>query len=238
MSDATPLLSARIGDLAGHRPGAAAIFQSFGLDFCCGGDRTLAEAIDVAHVQPEDVLAALAVSTAATGEAGETWAETPTSALIEHIRTRYHAVHLGELPRLRDLARKVEAAHRGHADVPSGLADLLARVLADVRVHQQREEILLFPLLVQGGGPMAESAIQVMRAEHDDHGAALALIDRITHDRTAPAEACATWRALCLGLTKFHDDLTMHVHLENNILFPRFERAAGAGDLSGNPGRA
>lgn len=223
MSDTAPLLSARIGDLAGYHPGAATVFQNFGLDFCCGGKRTLAEAIDVAHAETRDVLAALE-ATAATGAAStEAMTDTATDALIEHIKTRYHAVHLEELPRLHGLARKVEAVHRQHADVPAGLAKLLARTLADVRVHQQREEMVLFPLLLQGGEPLAASVIQVMRAEHDDHGATLALIDRITHDRSAPADACATWRALYLGLTKFRDDLTMHVHLENNILFPRFE---------------
>ncbi|MBS3025469.1 hemerythrin domain-containing protein, partial [Acidiphilium multivorum] len=85
----------------------------------------------------------------------------------------------------------------------------------------------------QGGGEMARAAIQVMRAEHEDHGAVLAGIEAITGGRVAPQGACATWRALYLGLGKFHDDLMMHVHLENNVLFPRFETTEGPGN--GNP---
>jgi regulator of cell morphogenesis and NO signaling len=229
MSDSTTLLSARIGDIAARRPGAATVFQNFGFDFCCGGDRTLSEAIDAAHVLPARVLAALASAAPAAGAAGEAWADAPASLLIEHIKTRDHALHLQEIPQLRDLATKVEVVHRDNPNVPSGLAVLLARLLAEIQVHQQREEVVLFPSLLLGGGSMAASAIQVMRAEHDDHGAELALIDKITHNRSVPAEACATWRGLYLGLTKLNDDLTMHVHLENNILFPRYEHAEEVG---------
>lgn len=112
--------------------------------------------------------------------------------------------------------------HKDNPAVPRGLTNLLTRISAEIGVHQQREEVILFPMMLRGGGAMIASVIATMRAEHDDHGTALAQIDRLTHGRTAPAEACSTWNALCVGLTKFHDDLTMHVHLENNILFPRF----------------
>lgn len=229
MSNTPRLLSVPIGDLAARQPGAVAVFQSFGLDFCCRGDRTLAQALDAAHAPSDRVLPALAAAARAAVEADNTWADAPASVLIEHIKTRYHAVHLQELPRLRDLAAKVEAAHHDKPNVPSGLATLLARLLAEIRIHQQREEIVLFPLLLKGGGPVAASTIQIMRAEHGDHGTTLALIDKITHDREAPPEACTTWRALYLGLTMFRDDLMMHVHLENNILFPRYEHVEGVG---------
>ena len=156
--------------------------------------------------------------------------DVPTARLIEHIKTRYHAVHLRELAWLIRLAGKVEVAHADNAVVPAGLADLLARLRAEMTLHQKREEVVLFPMMLTGGGPMIAAAIATMRAEHDDHGASLSAIDRLTHGRTAPDDACATWRALCTGLTKFHNDLVMHVHLENNVLFPRFAdtRAADA----------
>lgn len=216
------LMTAPVGQIAASRAGAASVFQTFGVDFCCQGGRTLAEALALQGIAPAPVLAAL--MSAAT-EPLDDWRDASTPALIDHIKTRYHAVHLAELPKLRDLAAKVQTTHRKHPAVPAGLAETLARLIAEIRLHQMREEVVLFPLLAQGGGDMARNAIQVMRAEHDDHGAALARIEAITHGRVAPAEACASWRALYLGLGKFHDDLTMHVHLENNILFPRFETA-------------
>ncbi|MGC9272023.1 iron-sulfur cluster repair di-iron protein [Acidiphilium sp.] len=214
------LLNAPVGQIAANRAGAASVFQSFGIDFCCQGKRTLTEALAEQGIAPQPVLAAL-LSTAV--EPLDDWREASTPTLIDHIKMRYHAVHLAELPNLRNLAAKVETTHRKHPAMPAGLAELLARLIAEIRLHQQREEVALFPLLAQGGGDIARTAIQVMRVEHDDHGAALTRIEAITGGRVTPQGACATWRALYLGLDKFHDDLTMHVHLENNILFPRFE---------------
>lgn len=121
--------------------------------------------------------------------------EVPTQALIEHIKTRYHAVHLAELPKLRDLAAKVETTHHKHPAVPAGLTEILARLIAELRLHQQREEVVLFPLLAQGGGEMAHAAIRVMRAEHKYHGTILAGIETKTGGRVAPQGTCATWRA-------------------------------------------
>jgi len=218
--DHASLMTSQVGQIAASRAGAASVFQTFGIDFCCHGDRTLADALASQGITPASVLAALET---VTGEPLDDWRAVSTPVLIEHIKMRYHAVHLAELPKLRDLASKVEATHRSNPAVPAGLAEALARLFAEIRVHQQREEVVLFPLLNRGGGGMARDAIKVMRAEHDDHGAALATIKAITHGIAAPPEACASWRALYLGLAKFRDDMTMHVHLENNILFPRFE---------------
>lgn len=208
-----------IGQIAAMLPGAAAVFLHHGVDFCCGGEQRLTEAAAARTLDLPSVLAELAEVPAATGDA---WYDAETPQVIEHIKTRYHAVHLRELPWLIRLARKVEAAHKDNLEAPRGLTDLLMRINAEVKIHQQREEVILFPMMLRGGAPMIASAIATMRAEHDDHGTALAEIDRLTHGRMAPADACPTWKALCLGLTKFHNDLTLHVHLENNILFPRF----------------
>ena len=218
-ADTNAIAGQAVGHIAATLPGAAAIFQSHGVDFCCSGDRTLA---DAAAKRALDLDALIDELAAASPAAEESWNAAPTADLIEHIITRYHSVHLRELPWLIRLAHKVEAAHKDNARVPAGLADLLSRLLAGVNVHQRREEVVLFPMMLAGGGPMIEAAIATIRAEHDDHGAALTEIDRLTQNRTAPGDACATWRALCVGLTKLHDDLMMHVHLENNILFPRF----------------
>ena len=218
-ADTNAIANQTVGHIAATLPGAAAIFQGHGVDFCCGGDRTLA---DAAAKRALDLDALIEELAAATPVEDVSWDAAPTVELIEHIITRYHSVHLRELPWLIRLAHKVEAAHKDKARVPAGLVDLLSSLLAGINVHQRREEVVLFPMMQAGGGPMIEAAIATMRAEHDDHGAVLAEIDRLTQNRTAPDDACATWRALCVGLTKFHDDLMMHVHLENNILFPRF----------------
>jgi regulator of cell morphogenesis and NO signaling len=223
-ADVSDLAGQTVGRIAATLPGAAGIFQDLGVDFCCGGDQTLADAAAKRALDADALISELA----AVSLAGEpTRDDMPSAQLIEHIKTRYHAVHLRELPWLIRLAGKVEAAHRHSAVVPAGLVDVLARLRAEMILHQKREEVVLFPMMLAGGGPMIAAAIATMRAEHEDHGASLSAIDRLTHARTAPDGACVTWRALCIGLTKFHNDVVMHVHLENNILFPRFAATRG-----------
>ena len=147
-----------------------------------------------------------------------------TEQLIDVIETRYHAVHRRELPELVKLARRVEVAHKSHPSVPNGVAALLERMSAELEQHMQKEEQILFPLMRRGGHPMIAQPIAVMLAEHGDHGAHLQSLEALTRDFTVPDDACPTWRALCIGTKKLADDLMDHIHLENNVLFQRFQR--------------
>ena len=87
----------------------------------------------------------------------------------------------------------------------------------------QKEEQILFPMMRTGGHPMIVHPIGMMRHEHDDHGEELRTLAALTNDMTPPEGACNSWRALYAGCSKFAEDLTEHIHIENNILFPRFE---------------
>lgn len=227
IADSAALLDQKVGRIAATMPGAAGVFAARGIDFCCGGDQTLADAAARQNLDAAALMSALA----AGGPAGEPMLladTTPSAELIVHIKTRYHVVHLQELQELIPLAEKIEAVHLRHAAAPAGLAVVLARLRAEMVMHQKREEMVLFPMMLAGGGPMIAAAIATMRSEHDTHGTALAEIDRLTQDRTVPADGCGSWRALCDGLTKLHDDMVAHIHLENNILFPRYDQAAAA----------
>ena len=93
----------------------------------------------------------------------------------------------------------------------------------------QKEEQILFPLMRRGGHPMIAQPIAVMLSEHDSHGEQLRRLEALTTDFTPPAGACTTWRALYLGAGKLADDLMEHIHLENNVLFPRFLQSAARG---------
>jgi len=214
------LLATRtLADIAATLPGATAVFRRRKLDFCCGGRVSLAEAsaakgLSLADLQAElDALVALA----APGASPET-----TEALIELIETRYHATHRRELPELARLARRVEAAHQAHPAAPHGLADLLETMADELEGHMQKEERILFPMMRRGGHPMIAQPISVMLAEHDSHGVHLREIERLAGDFTVPEDACPTWRALAVGARKLVDDLMEHIHIENNVLFPRF----------------
>ncbi len=143
------------------------------------------------------------------------------SALIDHILTRYHAVHRQELPALIRLARQVEAAHAGHPDLPRGLAALLGSMGSEMEAHMRKEEEGLFPELRHGERAMA-MAMELMRDEHDDHALRLAELATLTRGHQAPDDACGTWRALYAGTAKFAEDLREHIRLENEVLFPGF----------------
>lgn len=143
--------------------------------------------------------------------------------LTRHIEARYHARHRVQLPTLADLAGRVEQVHAGHADVPTGLSELLRGMIGELEVHMKKEELILFPAMRQGGGPGIEHPISVMRADHDDHDREVAEIRRLTGGPKLPDGACRSWTALYGGLDEFMTDLTEHMRLENEVLFPMFE---------------
>lgn len=213
-----------IGQIAVQLPGATAVFRRLKLDFCCGGHISLEQAAMDKGLDVGAIVAELATlkRPAALPDIG-----TPPE-LIDHILTRYHDVHRAQLPELIRMARRVEAVHRDNPQVPAGLADLLETVHDELLSHMEKEETILFPLLKRGGHPMVGAPLQVMRAEHTEHGQSLENLMALTQDATPPAGACNTWRALYAGIAQFSDDLIQHIHLENNVLFPQFEAAAPA----------
>ncbi|WP_137126218.1 DUF542 domain-containing protein [Roseomonas sp. HF4] len=215
MSAATDLgfATRQIGEIAAALPGATAIFRRRKLDFCCGGAVRLADAV------PPEALPAIEAELASLAP-GEPEAPEDTGALIDHIIARYHDVHRAQVPELIRLARRVEAVHRDHPDAPRGLAELLTRIEWEMGDHMQKEEQGLFPMLRVGHGPAM--AMELMRDEHDDHGARLRELEALTHGHEPPEDACNSWRALYAGTAQFAQDLTQHIHLENNVLFPRF----------------
>lgn len=213
-----------IGQIAVDLPGATAVFRRLKLDFCCGGQVPLAQACASKGLDTAAVLAELA-GLQRDDQAPD--AQDP-AALIDHILTRYHAVHREQLPELIRMARRVEAVHRDHPAVPVGLAALLENMEVELLEHMEKEEQVLFPAIESGAAGLS-SPIGTMRDEHTGHGALLDQLAALTQDHTPPPGACNTWRALFAGTAQLTDDLISHIHLENNVLFPRFETAGGCG---------
>lgn len=213
-----------LADLATTTPGASRVFHRLGLDYCCGGRRPLAVVCEERGLDSGEVLAAIEAEGAAPGDLTE-WAEAPVAALIAHIVATYHARLREELPLLLAMATKVETVHAAKPGCPRGLATRLAAIQGDVLDHLAKEEQILFPLLQAGAGPRVAQVIRVMEAEHQDHGSNLAGLRELTGGYAPPAHACATWRALYVRLAAFEAELMDHIHLENNVLFPRALRA-------------
>jgi regulator of cell morphogenesis and NO signaling len=210
-----------IGQIAVELPGSTAVFRRLKLDFCCGGQIALQQACDNKGLDLDTVMAELARLDRPDGPA----VPQAPAEMIDHILTRYHAVHREQLPELIRMARRVEAVHRENPDVPTGLAEHLEAIEAEMLEHMAKEENILFPMLKAGGRCMAVHPIGVMRDEHTSHGEQLDRLMALTHDATPPHGACNTWRALYAGIDQFADDLIAHIHLENNQLFPQFEPA-------------
>jgi regulator of cell morphogenesis and NO signaling len=205
--------------IAAELPGAADLFRRSGINFCCGGQVTVREAADEAGLAPHTLLAdLLALERDAARDAPE-----ETSALIDHLLVRYHHTHRRELEFLIPLAQKVERVHGDHPFAPAGLADELIAMRNELDSHMTKEEQVLFPMMQRGGSPVISHPITQMRQDHDDATEHLTRIEQVTHGMALPPEACGSWTALYTGVKKFNDDLVTHMHLENAILFPRFE---------------
>jgi len=213
-----------LAHLSVTRAGASRIFYRHGLDFCCHGQISLRDACAAEQLEVETLIAEIEAEER-TAESFERWDELPLDALIDHLLARFHEPHRAELPRLFEMATKVEAVHGEKASCPKGLAQHLQKLADELELHMQKEEQVLFPLIRAGRGRMAVMPVQVLEQEHRDHGENLARLRELAHDFVPPEEACGTWRALYLGLAELESELMQHIHLENNALFPRALRS-------------
>jgi len=211
-----------VGEVAVAQPLATRVFARHQIDFCCGGGRPLDEVCRTKGLDVNQVLDEIRQETAPSDAGTERWDSAPTRLLIDHILERYHTSLREELPRLEAMARKVVRVH-GDKD-PERLEALLSIYLElkeELEGHMVKEEAILFPMILRGQQIHPNGPVSVMLREHDDAGRALRELRILTNDYTVPAEACNTWRALWHGLAALETDLHEHIHLENNILFPR-----------------
>jgi regulator of cell morphogenesis and NO signaling len=211
-----------VGQLAAEHPPVTMVFSRHHIDYCCGGGVSLREACERRGLDLAVVLDEIQRTLASPAPSEERWDEAPFEALIEHIVTVYHGSLREELPRLESMARKVCETHRDKE--PEMLPELLSVYVglkAELDEHMMKEEQILFPMIARGQGFMADAPISVMEHEHDSAARALRRLRQLTNDYRVPAEACTTWRALWHGLAALEEALHRHIHLENNILFPR-----------------
>jgi regulator of cell morphogenesis and NO signaling len=216
----TDLSATSLSTLVTETPSATRVLLRHGLDFCCGGKQTLAEACSRAGLSLEGVLSELAALAPDHGE--RRWDVAPIPELIQHILDVYHAPLEEDLTQLKAMADKVLRVH-GDKD-PERLTQLRATVygLADELLpHMMKEEQVLFPWILSGRQPRPEAPISVMKHEHVVAGELLERAKQLTDTFTPPAEACHTWRNLYARLEEFDSELRQHIHLENNVLFPR-----------------
>lgn len=233
-----------VRDLVLEIPASARVFEAFGIDYCCGGAHTLAEACEVASCSIEEVTAALEKSDPSSLE--KDWRSASLTELVQYIVDTHHVWTQAEIARLTGLIAKVVAVHgQAHPEL-SRVQTTFAGLAGELREHMRKEEDLLFPYITQmeeaaryrrrGPEPMfgtVQNPVAVMTMEHEASGQALEKIREATKNYAVPPDGCASYQALYQALAAFAADLHQHIHLENNILFPR--AAELEGEVSGLP---
>ncbi len=218
-----------VGEIVVQHPLLARVFERVGIDYCCGGRRTLGSVCAAQGLDPAALAAELETAARTSGAPPALdVANLPLIALADHIEQTHHQALREQLPALLEKADRVATKH-GWRDPRLLEVAGEVRVLADdMFQHMAREELILFPLvrelertgLPPAGGGLA-FPIRQMEAEHDSAGGAMTRLRTLTDGFSPDAEACNTHRALLAGLEWLESDLHQHVHKENNVLFPR-----------------
>ena len=225
-----------VGEIVAGDFRTAAVFEEFGIDFCCGGRRTLAQACRARDTDPETVIAALTRSCTVTGGA-DRFSEWSLETLIGYIVGHHHAFVRRALPSLVAHTLKLARVHGGRHPELHEVARLTQLIADDMLSHMAKEEHVLFPYIaaaaeaVERGTPIPpasfgsiDNPIRMMEDEHETAGAAMASIRKLTGNYVPPDDGCTTYRVGLQELEAFERDLHAHVHLENNILFPKARR--------------
>jgi regulator of cell morphogenesis and NO signaling len=224
----------KVKDIALSNPAARQILEDAGLDYCCGGGKSLHEACLHADVPAEEILNRLRENSKHVSPDEANWASAPLVDLTRHIRERHHRYVREAIARVQPLLDKVEAKHgKNHSEI-ADIRRLFTEVGREMIMHMQKEEQILFPYIdALEKATNAHSSVEppffqtvrnpinAMMKEHDAAGELVKQIRKASSEYTAPADACTSYKTLYQDLREFEADLHQHVHLENNILFPR-----------------
>lgn len=226
----TATASTTIGDIVRDDYRKALYLKERGIDFCCGGKRSLEEACNEKQLDPVEIRSALDALSVQPGERQLPYDEWPAAFLADHIVQTHHRFVRKTIPDLRFYASKVYRVHGDTHPELRQIADTVQALTQELSAHMEKEERVLFPYIhqLESGGHMhaaffasVRQPIGMMEMEHEDAGALMAELRRLTDQYTPPADACNSYRLLYQMLKAFEDDLHLHVHLENNILFPK-----------------
>jgi len=224
---------ATVGKMVAQDYRKANVFKSFGIDFCCGGGITLDKACEIYKVDLDELKGALAkidVSVESKAKDFDNW---PVDKLVDYIVNEHHTYVKAAIPIVREYVNKVKSVHGENKPNVSEIADLFNALADELTGHLQKEEIILFPYIKKmaavKNGETVEGAhfgnvknpVSAMMHEHDNAGEILHRIEELTEGYHPPVGACATHTVSYATLKEFGEDLMTHIHLENNILFPK-----------------
>lgn len=225
-----------VRELALENAAATRVFEKLGIDYCCGGNKSLAEACRAANLDPDHVLDSLdmAEQTAKAAAITRDWKSEPLTDLIRHIKNIHHQYTREEIARLGPLFDKVSSVHgTRHPELIDMRANFRA-LAQELTMHMMKEEMVLFPYIARMEEAVVakevvipppfgtvRNPIGLMEHEHDTAGNVLRILSETSGAYTAPEDACVSYKTLYQALADFERDMHQHIHLENNILFPR-----------------
>ena len=237
------LATRTIGDLATEVPGATRLFEKLGIDYCCGGSSSLEAACSIAGLSLEEVSLSLeqAKETEKQPNASKDWRQGRLSELISHIMTTHHVFTREELARLNPLFDKVCSVHgKNHPELFT-ICKSFGVLSRELTLHMHKEEQVLFPYILRMEQEMlahravpsppfgtVQNPVRMMMKEHEKAGDLLVQIRKGSSNFTVPADGCSSFRSLYQSLAALEEDLHQHIHLENNLLFPRAVEMEGS----------
>jgi regulator of cell morphogenesis and NO signaling len=232
----TVMTAKTVREVAVENPAATRVFERFGIDYCCGGNHPLEQACQRAGVSFDEVVDSLEMEKEMARSAKQVhdWQSEPLSALITHIKHTHHKYTREETVRLAALLQKVCSVHGKNHPELLAIRETFAGLSQELMNHLMKEEMVLFPyiermeesviqreLVLPGPFGSVQNPVAMMEHEHDSAGAALRSIRKASNDFAPPVDACISYQTLYKALADFEADLHQHIHLENNILFPR-----------------
>jgi regulator of cell morphogenesis and NO signaling len=214
-----------VREIAADSHAAARVFHNHGISFCCQGERPLAEVCEERQLSPEVILREIEQAESERAALPADWTQASTPALIDHIVSTHHAYLRTELPRIQAWLDRVYSKYADRdPDTIGKLPAVYAALRGELEPHLQKEEVILFPAVLRNASMPLGGPVCVMLLEHDHAQAGLQALRSVTHNYTAPEHACRTYRALFDGLRELDADLTQHIYLENEVLFPRIKQ--------------
>jgi regulator of cell morphogenesis and NO signaling len=230
------LIEKTVRELALENPAATRVFEKLGIDYCCGGNQSLEAACRAANLPIEQVLNSLelAEQSVRATQSDRDWQTAPLADLVAHIKTTHHKYTREEIARLGPLFDKVCAVHGKNHPELLDVCTSFQGLAGELVMHMMKEEMVLFPYIVR----MEEAVIQrepvlpppfgsvgnsihMMESEHESAGKALRAMREASQGYAPPPDVCVSYQTLYQALAGFEADLHQHIHLENNILFPR-----------------
>lgn len=223
-----------VGELVAADYRAASVLTAFGIDFCCKGNVSIGHACELNSLETDSVLNELTKATQSQDDSVPDYQSWPVETLIKHIEEKHHKYVEAKIPELKSYLRKIAQVHGSRHPELIEIEQLFFTGSGELAAHLKKEEFLLFPFIRKLSRAMAtgkdpgpslfatvKNPVSAMMEEHDAEGSRFSRIAQLSNNYTPPADACNTYRAAYSLLDEFEKDLHLHIHLENNILFPK-----------------